>query len=295
MKLDLRPASDYPLPDLITILNRGFEGYVVPIHLNLPQFLHMLRKDSIDLTASRVLLVDEGPAGVALIARRGWVSRLAAMGISTEMRGKGAGSWFMEKLIQQARERNEREMVLEVIEQNDAAVRLYQKYGFQSVRRLVSYIRKEAVELTPDEIEEIDIRAVASLIAHHGYPDLPWQLSAETIATMTPPARAFHRNQAYALLSDPGETHVVIWSLLVRAEARGNQRGVEMIKAVIAHYPGHTWHVPAIFPEEMGAVFEGAGFEREELSQWQMSLPIDAAESLQPGERPVAGSAVGGA
>jgi ribosomal protein S18 acetylase RimI-like enzyme len=282
MKLDLKPASDHPLPDLVQTLNRGFEGYIVPIHLNLPQFLNMLRKDGIDLTASRLLLVDDQPAGVALIARRGWVSRLAAMGITTDMRGKGAGSWFMEKLIQQARERAEREMVLEVIEQNEAAVRLYQKYGFQSVRRLVSYIRREAVELAPDEIYEMDIRDMASLITQHGMPNLPWQLSAETIAQMNPPVRAFFRDQAYIVISDPGETHVLLWSLLVEPEARGHHCGVKMLKAVIAHYPGHTWHVPAIYPEEMGGVFERAGFEREELSQWQMSLQIEAAETRQP-------------
>jgi hypothetical protein len=75
---------------------------------------------------------------------------------------------------------------------------------------------------------------------------------------------------------------VVIWTLLVKPEARGHHCGVEMLKAVIAHYPGHTWHVPAIYPEEMGGIFEQAGFEREELSQWQMRLPIDAAETHQP-------------
>ena len=279
MKLDLRPASDYPLPDLVQILNRGFEGYIVPIHLNLTQFLNMLRKDSIDLTTSKILLVDDQPAGVALIACRGWTSRLAAMGIVTEMRGRGTGSWFMEKLIDQAQERADREMVLEVIEQNGAAVRLYQKYGFQTVRRLVSYVRKEAVELTPDDLEEMDIRALAFMIAQHGYPDLPWQLSAETVALMTPPTRAYRRDQAYLLISDPGEMHVVIWSLLVEADARGHACGVDMLKAAIAHYPGHTWHVPAIYPEEMSPVFEQVGFEREELSQWQMRLPFEAGSS----------------
>lgn len=275
MNLDLKPATDYPLPDLVQMLNHGFEGYVIPIHLNLPQFLNMLRKDSIDLTASRVLLADDEPAGVALIARRGWSSRLAAMGIFTGMRGQGAGSWLMEKLIQQSGERLDREMVLEVIEQNDAAVRLYQKYGFQSVRRLVSYIRKDAVELGPDGLDEIDVREVATMIAQHGYPDLPWQLSAETIAQMTPPARAYSRDQTYIALSDPQETHVVIWSLLVEPNARGNHRGAETVKAVITQYPGHTWHVPAIFPEEMDGAFQGAGFEREDLSQLQMRLPIE--------------------
>jgi hypothetical protein len=42
----------------------------------------------------------------------------------------------------------------------------------------------------------------------------------------------------------------------------------------MSNYPGKTWHVPAIFPEELGKVFEMAGFEREDISQWQMRLVL---------------------
>ncbi|HZM20930.1 MAG TPA: GNAT family N-acetyltransferase, partial [Anaerolineales bacterium] len=129
MKLDLNPASNYPLPDLTDFLNLSFENYVVPIQFNVSQFVTLLRKDSIDLDSSRVLLIDEEPSGIALIARRGWTSRLAAMGIFRQMRGKGAGSWFMERLVQEAHQRNDHEIVLEVIEQNESAVKLYQKLG----------------------------------------------------------------------------------------------------------------------------------------------------------------------
>jgi ribosomal protein S18 acetylase RimI-like enzyme len=144
MEFDSKPASDYPLTDLVKLLNHGFENYLVPIQFNIPTFLAMLRKDSVDLSASRVLLADEEPSGIALIARRGWVCRLAGMGMSVGMRGRGAGTWFMEKLIREACEREDREMVLEVIEGNGSAVRLYQKCGFQTVRRLIGLIHKGA-------------------------------------------------------------------------------------------------------------------------------------------------------
>ena len=283
MKLELKPASDYPLPDLVQTLNRGFEGYLVPIHLSLIQFLDKLRKDNIDLTASRVLLADHKPSGIALIARRGWTSRLAAMGNATEIRGSGAGSWLMEKLIEEAHQRGDREMVLEVIEQNERAVGLYRKHGFVAVRRLIGLIRREAAELDDQPLHEFDPREMGALIATHGFPDLPWQLSAETVAQMTPPVRGYCNDHAHILVSDPEETHVVIWSLLVAPESRGHNRGAEIVKTVITQHPGRTWHVPAFYPEEMGRVFEQAGFEREELSQWQMSLRIDGPKTPQPG------------
>lgn len=274
MDLILNPASDYSLPELVDILNRGFEGYVIPITLNLPAFLNMIRKDGMDLSASRVLVKDNQPAGIALIARRGWTSRLAAMGIAKEARGLGAGFWVMEQLLEEARDRGEREMVLEVIEQNEPAVHLYKKCGFQSVRRLIALIRKDSIEEETSEAQEMDIREAGNMIARYGLPDLPWQLSAESIALTNPPARAYCKGPSYAVISNPDAKDVAFWSLVVEPSARGNGLGTNMVKSIVAQHPGKTWHVPALLPEELGKVFERAGFVREELSQWQMKLVL---------------------
>ena len=274
MGFDTKSAADYPLPELVEILNRGFEGYFVPITFSLNAFLNMTRRDGIDLTISRILLVEGQPAGIALLARRGWTSRLAAMGIATDMRGKGAGSWLMQQLIAEACARGEQEMLLEVIEHNDAAVHLYEKCGFEVVRRLISFVRKDAWEEETQEVEEIDIHAAAHLIAQYGLLNLPWQCSAESIAQFNPPMRAYKNERAYMVISNPEAHDIAIWSLLVEPQVRGNGLGVRMLKAMMAHHPGKTWHVPAILPEELGKVFERSGFVREELSQWQMKLSL---------------------
>jgi len=274
MKFDSISASESTLPDLVKLLNLGFENYLVPIQFSLPQFLTMVRKDSIDLTTSRILLANDEPSGIALIARRGWTSRLAAMGISQQMRGKGAGSWFMEKLVQESRQRNDHEMVLEVIEQNEPAVLLYQKFGFQSVRRLVGFVFKNEAQNSIESLQEIDLREAGRLIALHGLADLPWQLSGETIAHLNPPARAYCKAQAYAVISNPDAEHIVIWFLLVEPDARGNELGLNILKNLTAMHAGKTWHVPAILPEELGSTYEKAGFEKEKISQWQMRLSL---------------------
>jgi GNAT superfamily N-acetyltransferase len=274
MNMNLKPASDYPTTDLLQLMNLSFEDYLVPIHLDSSQFLNMLRKDTVDIASSRVLLVDGQSAGIALLARRGWVSRLAAMGITKDLRGKKGGAWFMDKLIHEARERKDREMVLEVIEQNEPAVRLYRNCGFDAVRRLIGLIHQDAKQDAKNSLQEIDLREMGKLILRHGLPDLPWQLSGETIALMNPPTRAYKQGQTYIAISNPGTEHIVIWSLLVEPSARGKGLGVDMLKDVMAHYPGKTWHVPAVWPEELGIIFERAGFEREKLSQWQMKLSL---------------------
>ena len=263
MDFETRPASDYPLPDLVETLNRGFEGYFVPITLNMAAFLDMVRKDGVDLAISRVLVADAEPVGIALLAHRGWTSRLAAMGIAHEMRGKGAGSWFMDKLIAEACERGEHEMVLEVIEQNEPAVHLYKKCGFEIVRRLIGLLCRDTIEEGPHPLTEIDIHQAARLLSQHGLPDLPWQLSAETLAQMHPPACAYRNSEACVVISNPAVDDIVVWSLFVESRARGHGLGTETLKAVMAKHPGRRWHVPALLPEELGKVFERAGFERE--------------------------------
>jgi ribosomal protein S18 acetylase RimI-like enzyme len=241
-------------------------------------FLNMLKKDGIDLSVSRILLANENSCGIALIAPRDTqrVSRLAAMGIAREARGKGAGSWFMKELVAEACDRGDREMVLEVIEQNEPAVKLYRKYGFERVRRLVGFTCKGGMtgEIQKGNLKEVDLREMGELISQYGLSDLPWQLSGESVIQINPSPRAYREGQAYILISNPEAEHIAIWSLLVEPEARGHGLGSRMLSQVVAHWAGKTWHIPALCPEEFGKVFENAGFERETLSQWQMKVHL---------------------
>ncbi len=282
MEFGTVPASNYSLSELIPLLNRGFEGYVIPIHFTMDMFANMLRKDGIDLAESRVLLADDQACGVALIAPRRSIhtSRVAAMGIARETRGKGAGSWLMKRLVEDAHKRGDREIVLEVIEHNEPAVRLYQNYGFVSMRRLVGFTRSASDRGKPDKengekpLHNVDLQEMGRLISRHGLPDLPWQLSGESISQANPQLHAFREGPAYVVISNPEAEHVVIWSLLVEPEARGRGLGAKLLQRVTALHAGKAWHVPAILPEELGPVFERAGFEKENLTQWQMKLSL---------------------
>jgi ribosomal protein S18 acetylase RimI-like enzyme len=270
----LKPVLSFPIAETAALLTRGFEGYLVPIQINDFALQTMLRRDGIDLAESRVLLKDDEPVGVALIARRGWSSRLAAMGVVTDARNSGAGSWMVEKLIAEARVRGEKEMFLEVIEQNAPAVHLYQKIGFETVRRLLGYKIENPQAASDDLLEEIDIREMGHLISLYGLRDLPWQISAETIALHTPPSRTYKLGDAYLMLTNPQAAHVVIWSVLVKADARQAGQGLRVMRAAFSRFPNKTWHVPALCPEQVAGLFEKMGMIREELSQFQMTLKL---------------------
>ncbi len=282
MSLSLKPATEFTIPQLAELMTRSFEGYFIPVNITDAILLTMLRRDGIDLTSSRVILKDDEPSGLALIARRGWASRLAAMGIVSNARNGGTGTWAMGQLIAEAQSRGEKEMLLEVIEQNTAGVKLYEKVGFTKIRRLVGYkfdttqTTSAALsnESTQDELQEIDIRDLARQVTYHGLKDLPWQLSGTTIMHHTPPSRAYRLNDAYCLISNPEALDVSISSVLVKARSRGAGLSAVLMRALFARFPNKVWHVSPIFPEEMGIIFEQVGMTRETLSQWQMSLAL---------------------
>lgn len=269
--LVLRPASEHPIPFLADLMTRGFEGYIVPINITDSVLHTIIRRDGIDLTASRVLMRDDEPIGVAFIARRGWTSRLAAFGITSNARSGGVGTWAMGQLLDEAKARGEKEMLLEVIEQNTAGVKLYEKVGFTKVRRLVGYKLENPQVESDVELEEIDIRELARLVAYHGLKDLPWQLSGASIMQHTPPSRAFRVNDAYCLITNPEATDIALSSILVKTRSRGAGLSAVLLRALFAKFPNKVWHVSPIYPEEMGFIFEHVGMERENLSQWQMS------------------------
>jgi ribosomal protein S18 acetylase RimI-like enzyme len=271
MSLSLKPASEFSIPTLADLMTRSFEGYLVPVSITETVLHTMLRRDGVDLTSSRVLMKDDEPVGLALIARRGWTGRLAAMGITSNARSGGVGSWAMQNLIEEAKARGEKEMLLEVIEQNTAGVKLYEKVGFKKIRRLVGYKLENPQADTAHKLEEIDIRDLARQVTYHGMKELPWQLSGTTIMQHTPPSRAFRLNDAYCLISNPDVTDVAIASVLVKARSRGAGLSTVLLRALFAQFPNKIWHVSPIYPEEMGFIFEQVGMVRESLSQWQMS------------------------
>lgn len=275
MPITFRSVLEHGLQPAASLLTEGFSDYFVPVQMSVAGLLSMVRQDSVDLQSSRVLLRDGQPLGVALIARRGWTSRLAAMSIIPPARGQGIGVEFVGHLLDNARARGDRSMTLEVIEQNAPAVRLYQKCSFQIQRRLVSYIGQPPPQPARADLLETDLREVARVLIAYGPPDLPWQLSGETLAHATPPNVAYRTSASYIALSNPDAPTVTIRALVTLPEARRQKSATELLRAVITRHPQKTWRVPAILPEEFGGLLERVGLQRDTLTQWQMNAPLE--------------------
>jgi ribosomal protein S18 acetylase RimI-like enzyme len=116
-----------------------FQGYLVPMLLTPERYETRFRAENLDPFWSRLYHSEGAPAAVVMIAGRGWTSRLAAMAIAPNFPGRGLGKEVMRVALEEAVLRKDRTMILEVIEQNPAAVSLYTKLGFRPIRRLVGY------------------------------------------------------------------------------------------------------------------------------------------------------------
>jgi len=274
MKLDLKPASEYSTDDLAGFFTESFKDYFVPVKINTQALMEIVRRDSADLSVSKVLLIDEKPAGISLIARRGWEDRVAAMGIIPEMRGNGAGSWMVERLIEESKERFTRKLCLEVIETNLPAIRIYEKQGFQKIRKLVGYKGPIESNSSGSELEEVDLRELGKIVNLYGLADLPWQVSGETLAVFSNPSQAFKLGPVYAAISNPEVEHLVIWSLLVKPEARRQGLAVKMLQTLSAKFKDKVWHVPPLCPEEASHPFRKIDMIEEKIAQVQMNLSL---------------------
>src|SRR5262249_18620143 len=93
-------ASTAPIERLTEAFNRGFEGYLVPMHHTADSLSVMLRTNDVRLTDSLIAWAPDGEsAGVALLAVRGDRGWVAGMGIAPAWRGNGHGAALLSALI----------------------------------------------------------------------------------------------------------------------------------------------------------------------------------------------------
>jgi ribosomal protein S18 acetylase RimI-like enzyme len=276
MTLTMTSAAELSVSELAELFNESFTGYIAGnVHFDRDSLLAILTRDNTDLLLSRILMRDEKRLGMMLIARQGWTSRVAAMGIIPEAQNQGLGKWFLGQVIDEARARGERTLVLEAFEQNTPAVALYKRMGFTIVRRLMGYDASSLEGLTAPDLQEIDIYDMARIVVQHGLPNLPWQVSGTAIARTGAPNRAYQLGHAYALISNPNAETVILRALIVEPEFRRQGEATRLIHALAAQFPDKKWVVVQIWPEEYTEPFlPRLGFVAKTLNQVQMQLDL---------------------
>jgi ribosomal protein S18 acetylase RimI-like enzyme len=273
-----RPVAEYSTVQAAAAMEHCFQGYIVPMRATPQAWEQRFRREHLDPWASRIYERDGETVAVMFVCRRGWTSRVGGMAVAPGARGTGLGRRVMEDAIADARARGDHALVLEVIEQNTPAVKLYKSLGFRMARRLVGYRREPGQgEGSADALREVDPLELARVANREGEPDLPWQLAAETLSAVTAPARAYSlEDRAYALLANPDAETLTLSALVVPREHRRQGWGTRMLGALAAAYPGKAWQAVAIVPQDLAPhFFARTGWERQGISQFEMRLDLD--------------------
>jgi ribosomal protein S18 acetylase RimI-like enzyme len=273
-----RPVAECTAAQVANALTKSFEGYVMPVNVTAQGYERRFRPENVDSFASYVYFRETRPVAVVLVARRGWTSRIAAMAVAPDARGTGLGKLIMQNVIDEAVERDDRSVLLEVFEHNTPAVKLYEGLGFRPSRRLVGYHHDPegaAPEVT-DTMYELDPLAFARVVAREGEPGLPWMLAAETLSGAVSPVRAFHiDHRAYALIGDPEANVIPLVALVVPRAYRRNGWGTRLMQTLFARYPDRAWSIPQIVPEELAPTFFGrCGWTPMDTNQLEMVLDL---------------------
>lgn len=131
-------TRQYTVDQLAEIYNLARVDYIVPMPMNGKRMAEYIRDYDVDLEASAVALNEDGEEiGVIMLGVRGDRSWITRLGVLPERRGHKVGQFLMDLMITRSREMGIRRVQLEVIDGNKPAISLFEKLGFQHVRRLL--------------------------------------------------------------------------------------------------------------------------------------------------------------
>lgn len=133
----LQPASHFSLDELTEAYNQTRIDYIIPMPMNPGRLQEYITLYDIDLTLSRVALIDQQKVGLVMLGARGeecWITRL---GVLPEGRRRGIGEALMQEMIGEALRDGFKSIWLEVISGNLPAYNLFIKCQFEQTRELI--------------------------------------------------------------------------------------------------------------------------------------------------------------
>ncbi|NOU74050.1 GNAT family N-acetyltransferase [Paenibacillus sp. LMG 31458] len=145
-----KKMSEMSAEDMVSLWNKGFEGYFLNSTLSLDKFLARTVNEGLSLEHSLVVYENSDPIGFVMNGVRVIEGKKVAWnggtGIAPEHRGKGIGKILMERNLQLYREQGVDIALLEALIQNKAAIKLYQSVGYGITEQLICLQHTEALD-----------------------------------------------------------------------------------------------------------------------------------------------------
>lgn len=153
--MKIKKLSQVTLEEALTAWNKGFEGYIVPIKMDIQAFVNRIASEGLSPEKSIVVFMHGEPCGIIMNGFREINGRKIAWnggtGIAPQYRGKGLSAAMMSEVLSIYKAENAHTAVLEAIEENERAIKLYKKAGYAITDQLL-YLNKK---LTHKEIDSL--------------------------------------------------------------------------------------------------------------------------------------------
>jgi ribosomal protein S18 acetylase RimI-like enzyme len=238
-EMKLVAASNLTGPRLTALFNATYRDYLVPLVFDEDGMNRHLVNNDIDLAVSRVALAPD-PVGFALIGRRQRDAWVGGMGTVPEVRRRGVAQRTLDAALQTAMRDGAETVRLEVLEDNEAAISLYQRLGFKVTRRLIVCSLRD---LDPPRAEWRPIRVddARGWIGGQRLSREPWQRADPVLARIDDTGGPL----AAISIRDAGEIAAVLiyaggpsGTSILQMAARDAEIGAEGLRAVGAAAAG---------------------------------------------------------
>ncbi len=277
-KMEIIPAVEYSYQELADLFTEGFVGYPVPVKFSREEFCTFVRMSSVDLTISPVARMDGKDVGVLLLGTKGWSMRGAGMGIISDYRNMGIGTELIKEWIKIGQANGYKHLVLEVIDDNDPAIKIYKNCGFMIKHKLAGYEREVGALDTgfDDMLDEIDPLNVSRILAVESFSDLTWQYSSEYFAGLGSKSIGLSLNgKSFAIVTPKTDDTIRINSLVTRGSERQKGWAKRTISAIIKKYPEKKLELLAALPEHIAPeLLKSCGFEKIKIGQVEMTFEL---------------------
>lgn len=143
---ECRMLTESDFPEVVVTMQRGFSDYFVKIEIDEQGYRNKFALEGVELRNSAGAFLDGKMIGVTVNGADIWHGQKtvydAGTAVVPEYRGNHVSTRMFEMMLPELKRMGFEKYVLEVIIQNEKAIRLYEKFGFSIKRRLGVFASK---------------------------------------------------------------------------------------------------------------------------------------------------------
>lgn len=286
MDYEIKFLGETPFDAIHEAMTEAFADYLMDMSYMTKEVLwRRAMKNGVDFACSPGAFQDGRLVGLTLVGLGTWAGEPAAFdactGIVKAHRGQGLAGRIFDAALPVLRGRGTTRFLLEVIQENEPAVKAYERTGFRITRPMVCYQRTDP--RLPEASAPVEIRPVGPEALDVLLPELDWQPSWENtfdaVRAVPDEIRLYGAFDGAACVGLAVYYPTLRWimSLVVKRSHRGRGIGKSLLAHALRNVEpgGRSVRVNNVDASDLAtvSVLQQCGF-RELVSQYEMEFRL---------------------